>query len=300
MLNFKDITLSDRDEIEFYLKQEDSPLLNYTFQIQFLYQPIYNYQYAVSDNLLFLKTSFNEHQMLFFPVGKGDKKQGILKMLKNMSNTPYTIHCYQVTPERKTLMEQMFPDKFEFTPLRDRFEYVYLRERLATLIGRALQQKRNNINHLSKHHEWQYEAINDDNIADCMQLEQTWNEEHGMLPGSILDLENRTTKRCFEYYKTLNIDGGLIRLDGKVSSFSFGCQLNSNTYLILFEKAHPNIRGLYSVMNQQFILHNAMSYTYINREEDCGDSGLRTAKMQYHPYILQEVYCAHEKDYKQK
>ena len=276
--------------IEKYLRQEDVPLLDYTFQILFLYQPVYNYQYAIYQDFLFLKTYYKGNHAMFFPIGAGNLKEGFQLLEEYAQSQSFDIQYYPLTPEYIKTMEQLFPDQFEFSPVRERFEYIYLKERLATLKGRALQSKRNNINHLTKNFEWSYEAIHDAHLEDCKKLEQAWNTAQGTIQGSDLELENRIVMRCFEYYKVLDIAGGVIRLNGKISAFSFGCRLNSNTYLVLFEKAHPNIRGLYSIMDQQFVLHNSMQYTYINKEEDCGDPGLRIAKMQYHPDILQEIY----------
>jgi len=233
---------------------------------------------------------------MFFPIGNGDLKTAFRLMEEYMQSQFLEIQYYPLTPEQVTWMEQLFPEQFEFIPVRERFEYIYLSERLATLKGRLLQSKRNNINYLSKNFEWKYEKIDDAHIEDCKTLEQEWNNAQGMAPGSDLESENRVVMRCFEHYKMLDIAGGIIRLNGKVSAFSFGCRLNSDTHLMLFEKAHPNIRGLYSVMDQQFVFHNAMQYTYINKEEDCGDPGLRNAKMQYHPDILQEIYRARKKN----
>jgi hypothetical protein len=291
LLTFKIIELADRQVIEKYLRQEDAHLLDHTFQILFLYQPIYSYQYAVCQDFLFLKACYKERQTMFFPIGNGNLKKGFQLLEEYAQNQSFEIQYYPLTPKHINTIKQLFPEQFEFFPVRERFEYIYLKERLATLKGRALQSKRNNINHLTKNFDWKYEIMNDAHIEDCKKLEQAWNTAQGTTSGSDLELENRVIMRCFEYYKILNIAGGVIRLNGNIAAFSFGCHLNSNTYLILFEKAHPNIRGLYSIISQQFILHNAMQYTYINKEEDCGDPGLRIAKMQYHPDILQEIYC---------
>ena len=295
MLTFKNIELADRQVIEEYLQQEDAPLLDYTFQILFLYQPIYNYQYAIRENFLFLKTCYKGDHAMFFPIGNGDLKDGFLAMEAYAHSQSFDIQYYPLTPKHIETIEQLFPEQFDFFPIRNRFEYIYLKERLATLKGRTLQSKRNNVNHLTKNFEWTYEILNDTHIEDCKKLEQAWNTAQGTIEGSDLDMENRIVMRCFNYYKVLDIAGGIIRLNGELSAFSFGCRLNSNTYLVLFEKAHPNIRGLYSIIDQQFVLHNAMSYTYVNKEEDCGDPGLKIAKMQYHPDILQEIYCGRKR-----
>ena len=42
------------------------------------------------------------------------------------------------------------------------------------------------------------------------------------------------------------------------------------------------------MINQQFVEHECMDYTYVNREDDVGEPGLRKAKLSYHPEFLVE------------
>ena len=42
------------------------------------------------------------------------------------------------------------------------------------------------------------------------------------------------------------------------------------------------------MINQQFLIHEAADFKYVNREEDTGDEGLRKAKESYKPAFLQE------------
>ena len=42
------------------------------------------------------------------------------------------------------------------------------------------------------------------------------------------------------------------------------------------------------MINQQFAEHEGKGYTYINREEDMGEEGLRQAKLSYKPVFLVE------------
>ena len=42
------------------------------------------------------------------------------------------------------------------------------------------------------------------------------------------------------------------------------------------------------MINQQFAEHEGEDFTYLNREEDMGEEGLRQAKMSYKPVFLIE------------
>jgi len=167
LLAFKNIELADRQVIEEYLRQEDAHLLDHTFQILFLYQPINNYQFAIQQGFLFLKVFYKGYHAMLFPIGNGDLKEGFRLMEEYAQSQPFDIQYYSLTPKHIETIEQLFPEQFVFFPIRKRFEYIYLRERLATLKGRALQSKRNNVNYLTKNFEWKYEVLNDTHIEDC-------------------------------------------------------------------------------------------------------------------------------------
>lgn len=95
-----------------------------------------------------------------------------------------------------------------------------------------------------------------------------------------------------ENYESLDLKGGLIRVNGEIASFSFGEVLNEETALIHIEKARADIAGAYQIINQQLLLNEFSHLTYANREEDLGLEGLRRSKMSYNPVFLIDKYEA--------
>ena len=108
--------------------------------------------------------------------------------------------------------------------------------------------------------------------------EEKWNEE--------MNQEISVLHEAFDHMQELGLVGGVLRRDGQIVAFSIGERLNSETFVVHFEKAYPDLQGAYPMINQQFVLHECEGYAYVNREEDTGDPGLRKAKLSYYPDIL--------------
>lgn len=77
-------------------------------------------------------------------------------------------------------------------------------------------------------------------------------------------------------------------MNGEVVAFTVGERLTEDTFVVHIEKAMANIDGAYPMINQQFVQHECMEYQFINREDDTGAEGLRTAKMSYRPVFFVE------------
>ena len=93
----------------------------------------------------------------------------------------------------------------------------------------------------------------------------------------------------FDY---LNLRGGLLRLDGEVIAFTFGCKATPDMFVVQIEKADHTIQGAYQMINQQFVQRNCNDVEYVNREEDLGLEGLRKAKKSYYPVMRGVKYVA--------
>ncbi|MBQ2048423.1 MAG: DUF2156 domain-containing protein, partial [Schwartzia sp.] len=60
--------------------------------------------------------------------------------------------------------------------------------------------------------------------------------------------------------------------------------------VVHIEKGAPDIRGAYTVINQSFLEHEWSEFPYVNRQEDMGLEGLRTAKESYRPVRMIQKY----------
>ena len=64
-----------------------------------------------------------------------------------------------------------------------------------------------------------------------------------------------------------------------------------DTLFIHIEKADREIFGAYQMLVSQFAqAYAGEGVSFLNREDDVGDPGLRTSKLSYHPVALLEKY----------
>ncbi|MBS1456703.1 MAG: DUF2156 domain-containing protein, partial [Clostridia bacterium] len=69
-------------------------------------------------------------------------------------------------------------------------------------------------------------------------------------------------------------------------AFSVG-EIRGNVLFVHEEKADASIKGSYQMIVNEFVKTYANeNVTYINREDDSGDEGLRISKESYHPAFL--------------
>ena len=115
-----------------------------------------------------------------------------------------------------------------------------------------------------------------------------WRKENECDADPGKNAEMCVTLNALRLFEELGFKGGLLRAGGKVIAFSIGEPVCDDTMVVHIEKAYAQVQGAYPMINQQFLLHEAQGYPYVNREDDAGQEGLRQAKLSYHPAFMVE------------
>ena len=292
MINFKDIELSDKQWIDECMSKSDFQGCEYVFTSVYIWRNIYHTQVAKVDEMCCFRTGYGNHYRYTFPTGDGDTKKAIEEMMLDAKERGYQFILRGITENQIPMMEEWFPNKFQFELLRDESDYIYTVEKLSKLAGKKLHGKRNHIRRFQDFGNWEYQPITADNIEECEKMNKEWVEKYLTEGDTSLLEESKAVKEAFRYFDELGLEGGLLKREGKVVAYTIAEPLNSNTYVIHIEKAFHDIQGAYPMINQQFVLHNCQDYEYVNREEDTGDEGLRKAKLSYYPDILLDKFNA--------
>jgi uncharacterized protein len=181
------------------------------------------------------------------------------------------------------------PD-FSVEPIRDHFDYVYRAQDLIQLPGGPYRAKRNHVNSLTRSGGYRYEPLQPEHLAACLELSGRWCDiKRCDLDLSLLG-EWEAINAALADFQVLQLQGAVLLIDDRVEAFTCGELLSRQTAVIHLEKANPEVRGLYAVINQEFCRQAWAGVPFINREQDLGEAGLRAAKMSYHPHRLVEKF----------
>jgi hypothetical protein len=292
MIDFKEITLEDREWVRERLAAEKNSSSDYSFANLFIWRQVSKTRVAdVNGFFCAIGNTFINEEICMYPTGRGDVCSVVEKLLEDANERGITLRIRGATKEQADLLCGLFPDKFEVENRRTEWDYLYLVEDLSRLAGKKYHGKRNHIKRFMDE-EWAYEAITEQNLPECTAMNDAWCKKYGCMNNedSSISMEQCAVHEAIRHFSALQLEGGLLRRHGEVVAFTIGEPLNDEVYIVHIEKAFSEIQGAYPMINQQFVLHNMQNYRYVNREDDVGDEGLRKAKMSYHPHMMLEKY----------
>ena len=290
-MEFHSPTLKDREWVLRAFNFGQTDCCEYCFGNIFMWSDIYENK-IYNDNGIFVSADFTDEPVFCYPIGDGDKKATIEKLIEFSKSLGVSLEFFGMTEKDRDELQFLFPKQFEITEERDYFDYLYTSESLAQLAGRKLASKRNHISYFEKTFDWKFEPITKENIHKCELLNEHWerlNREKN--PEEIGD-EHLAIKKALANFFDLGLEGGILTIENEIVAFTFGERLNNNTFCTHVEKAYGNIRGAYQMINREFARQLCDRYEFINREDDTGSEGLRRAKLSYHPHRLVIKYSA--------
>lgn len=295
MIDFHRLTPESRELYNPILFQEKEPGCEYSFANLYLWghQNVAFFQ----DCVLFF-SHFQGRSVYPYPIGPGNKQAAISAILQDAEERgiPCRITC--ITPSDKAELEQLFPSKFLFCPNRDSFDYVYDIHDLADLRGRKFQSKRNHFNRFcTENPDHQVIPMTPDLLPQVKDFVENWfarRQESDPLGDYFL--ENLALNRAFLHWEALDLEGIVLMNNGKILAVSIGSRLSPDTFDVHFEKAREDVSGAYTAVNCHFARYLRIKHPelrFLNREDDVGLEGLRSAKLSYRPHHMIEKYWAY-------
>lgn len=168
-------------------------------------------------------------------------------------------------------------------------EYIYSSEALATLSGKKYHSKRNHIAAFSKQYDWTFEELTPENSHEILSISDNWITDNNKTNEASINTDREGIEMLINNFAAFRARGGIVRVDGKAVAFCLGTPISDTVFDVNFEKALPEYKGAYAVINREFAAYLS-DFEFINREDDLGLAGLRKAKLSYRPIKILKKY----------
>ena len=286
---FKDLTLEDKSLFDQLFTQFPPQISEFTFTNLFIWRQCYQIKISRLQHFLCLLSDRGEDSFFFPPIGEGDVIKCCQALLQYLE-LKTTLRKIARVPAAVVSQINWKSEGMKAELDRSQCDYVYLTQDLIELKGRKYHRKRNHIKQFQEKYSYQYIPLTPEWISQCLQLETEWCDlRHCEASPGLLN-ESVAIKEAFTHFDELGVKGGAILINGKVEAFTLGDPLNPETVVIHIEKANPAYEGLYPTINKAFLEYQWSGYTFVNREQDLGEEGLRKAKESYFPHHLVNKY----------
>ena len=287
MLKFTRLDEKNIFEIKDYLTEYGGEFCDLSVGVKYMWRDDFKIDYAIYNNTLIMKETTPEYENAFYyPLGQD--VDGALEKIENYTKEnfiPLRFCCID------NLTTEQFVNRYHAVHIEnDRAwsDYIYDAEKFKTYSGKKFSGQRNHVNKFTKlYPNYKFKVIERSDFSRIKEFLDEFNAKLEFLRWT----EEAEQQKVFELVENmfeLGQVGGLIEIDGKVVAFSIGEKIK-DTLIVHIEKALTKYEGVYPTMAKEFAIHFAdSSIKFINREEDCGDDGLRISKLQYKPIDIKE------------
>ncbi len=273
--NFEPISSYMHDELHPFLNNLLGGISEFTFLSLLMHQKKYNYEISALGNKVYALTGKDKEGFFFTVVGGCPGKSNALQLIEKFKRWK------NISEDVCESCKEVFASLgFELIDDRDNADYLYFREKLASLAGKSLHKKRNLANNFEKTYNCEVRPLDITTAADAGDVLDEWQMTRP--EGLASDYE-----QCFSALSLLAFTeqyGWIVYANGKPVGWALGEYIASgNMFVVHFEKGLDEYKGVYQFVNRATAQNLPETVTYINREQDLGDEGLRQAKMTYRP-----------------
>jgi len=279
-LNFEPITLDRQEDYLELLSRCPQVTSDYSFLNLWAWAEEYGLHWAWDDDLIWIRQNLPE-EFLWAPVGLWDTVDWPARLQLN----PKLRSVFTRVPEMLTnLWREKLQQKVHIEEERGNWDYIYRVTDLIELKGNRYHKKKNLLNQFDRKYDFSYLPFGAEMVKQAMAMQTDWCTWRDCESSDILNSENRAIFRMLKEWKQLaGLFGGALMVDGSMVAYTVAEALARDMLLIHFEKGDTQYKGIYQAINQKFLANAAAGYTFVNREQDLNDEGLRKAKLSYYP-----------------
>ncbi|MCD8054074.1 MAG: phosphatidylglycerol lysyltransferase domain-containing protein [Lachnospiraceae bacterium] len=299
-LNFKRLEAEDVRALSPYFSLRSNLTCDSVIFDSYLWRDYYQVEWALAetapagDAAVLIRMREDDIDFAALPVCSDEDLPGYFRVLEQYfeEELGQRLRVYGAD-EAGLAVLNLDPARYEIRETPDAADYIYDAESLRTLAGRKYHKKKNHVNAFLRAYadRWEYRRLTRAAKPEIWEFLERWEKTKGDEVEVHLDAEMQGLHDYLENMDCFDAVTGGIYLDGTLEAFSVGSYNRLDRMSVVHvEKANGEIRGLYTLMNQQFQIHEFPEAVLVNREDDVGLPSLRRAKESYHPIQMARKY----------
>ena len=284
MLDFQPMGLADIPRLRPYLHASGYRTCDYTVGGMLMWRDHFRMECAEEGGVMYTRL-YDEGGRVFYNIPLGAPLAVTLPRLLSLRGEEPLRFCTLPLAAVDALRGEGLT--LAVTPRREFFDYLYRAEALAAFAGRAYAGQRNLCRQFERENPvWECRPLGGDTLGDLRaMLDATAARADGYGRE-----EARKVREVIENFDLYGFFGMALYTPEGLCGFSVGERVG-DTLFVHIERAERGRKGAYQMLAREFSARaRDAGAVYINREEDMGSEGLRTAKLALHPECLLEKY----------
>lgn len=286
-LEFSPLAIGLRDDYTALFDRCSEKTSDYTFVNIWAWSDERQYETAFAHGLLWPRVT-RPQESLWAPVGDWQAAS----WEETLSDLFPGGASFERVPETLAeLWKATLGDRVAVEEQRSEWEYIYLVQELIELRGNRFHKKKNLWSQFQRAYDWSFRNMGRDDVEEILEMQHLWCEWKSCddIPG--LRAENHAIARVLTNWESLpNLLCGALYVKDYMVAYAVGEPMTDDMAVVHFEKGLADYKGVYQAINQTFLEHCCPGFTYVNREQDMGQEGIRKAKESYNPVHFLKKY----------
>jgi hypothetical protein len=309
-MDFSKLEIEHYHELKPFFKHQTFTLSSYSLQSLIVWRDLGGFELrykVVEGNLWFYAYHAKRPHLSHLILPIGERKLSPRELHKKACE--FDVAQYWFVPENYVEKHrEALEHYFELREQPEYEDYIYRTTDMAELAGKKYSKKRNLISQFERetlaNHQVDIREIRPADFAECVEFLEKWCKSRDCAgDGDISDAfddndkinalmcEKRAMTVALENIEKMEWRGIQIRIDNVVSGIGISAPLTEDMGVLCFEKALLEFKGLAQYLDRECARHLFVGrFTYINKESDMGEEGLRQAKASYFPVKTVKSY----------
>ena len=291
MLGFQPITQESLQSVVPFLSGNGAHFCDFCPANLFSWAGYFYQAFAVEEDVLYLQLLTEDGGIAYaVPMGKGDLKHALRRLYDHATAKGAPLILSLVSADDLPLLREVFGELTHASSESQWCDYVYDAAKMAAYEGADYAKQRNHYRRFCRlypHH--RIEVLSPSHLPAINAFLEQFPVRRGKTDAFALE-EVERTEQALAHMDSLGLFGIVLYAEDELVGFSAGSRIGDMLF-VNFEKADTSFDGAYQVLVKEFASRfTDPSVRFINREEDCGDEGLRKSKLAYHPITLLAKY----------